>query len=99
MNGPTYTVSMMEKATGITLNIRQEWTGDVSDDPDDDWHNTVAFNWGENNYSCDCNRRLVFKRANGEETDVMLSECGNSAYHVNHITDDATGEIIYGGDE
>ncbi len=26
-----------------------------------------VFNWEENNYSCDCNRNLFFKRAKGEE--------------------------------
>lgn len=43
-----------------------------------------VFNWEENNYSCDCNRHLFFKRANDEETPQDFDmECTNGKYSVN----------------
>ena len=33
-----------------------------------------VFNWGENNYSCDCNRRIFFKRSKNELTNRILDK-------------------------
>ena len=45
-----------------------------------DKHPSV-FNWQDNNYSCDCNRRLFFKRAKGEKTNEV--ECSDGKFSVN----------------
>jgi hypothetical protein len=43
-----------------------------------------VFNWEENNFSCDCNRRLFFKRANNEEIeDDWNIECSDGKFSVN----------------
>lgn len=42
------------------------------------------FNWSENNYSCDCNRRLFFKRVKNEVTESDWDvECSEGMYSVN----------------
>lgn len=54
-----------------------------------------VFNWGENNYSCDCNRRLFFKRVENEETDEDWDmECSNGKFSVN-LKNKKDGEIYY----
>ncbi len=43
-----------------------------------------VFNWEENNYACDCNRRLFFKRTKGEETeDDWNTDCSDGKFSVN----------------
>ena len=43
-----------------------------------------VFNWEENNYSCDCNRRLFFKRVMNEVTDDDFDEeCSDGKFSVN----------------
>jgi hypothetical protein len=42
-----------------------------------------VFNWKENNYSCDCNRRLFFDRAIGAENDESDIECSDGKFSVN----------------
>tara|TARA_R110000851_G_scaffold249178_1_gene401702 strand:- start:217 stop:546 length:330 start_codon:yes stop_codon:yes gene_type:complete len=43
-----------------------------------------VFNWEENNYSCDCNRRLFFNRAKGIERDEDWDvECTDGKFSVN----------------
>jgi len=50
------------------------------------------FNWEENNYSCDCNRHLFFKRAKEDEDwDV---ECSDGKYSVN-LKNKKDGKIYY----
>ena len=55
-----------------------------------------AFNWQENNYSCDCNRRLFFKRAKGEETneDDWNVECSDGKFSVN-LKNKKDGVVYY----
>ena len=53
------------------------------------------FNWAENNYSCDCNRRLFFKRAKNEETeDDWNAECSNGKFSVN-LKNKKDGKVYY----
>jgi len=61
---------------------------DQEDILDDDGLN---FQWGEGNYSCDCNRSLFFHRAKGIE-EPEDRPCGDSAYSA-QIT--ADGVVIY----
>ena len=54
-----------------------------------------VFNWQENNYSCDCNRLLFFKRAGKEETESDWDvECTDGKYSVN-LKNKKNGEIYY----
>jgi len=54
-----------------------------------------TFNWEENNYSCDCNRLLFFKRVKGEETeDDFEVECSSGKFSVNLKTK-KDGNIYY----
>lgn len=54
-----------------------------------------VFNWEENNYSCDCNRRLFFKRAKGEETKEDWDvPCSDGKYSVN-LKNKKDGRIYY----
>ena len=42
------------------------------------------FNWQENNYACDCNRRIFFKKVNNELTDADWDiECSDDKFSVN----------------
>lgn len=53
------------------------------------------FSWEENNYSCDCNRHMFFKRAKGEtiEEDWEV-ECTWGKFSVN-LKNKKNGEIYY----
>ena len=54
-----------------------------------------VFNWEENNFSCDCNRRLFFKRANNEETeDDCNAECSDGKFSVN-LKNKKDGKVYY----
>lgn len=54
------------------------------------------FQWGENNYSCDCNRALFFARAAGEPDPEI--DCSEGLYVVERITDAETGEVLIEGE-
>jgi hypothetical protein len=60
----------------------------------DDKHPSI-FNWEENNYSCDCNRRLFFKIVNHEETeDDWNSACSDGKFSVN-LKNKKDGKVYY----
>lgn len=43
----------------------------------------VEFHWHDGNYGCDCNRKLLFARAAGEEDPPEeLDECGTVAFRI-----------------
>ena len=75
-NNPTYKVLLKHNPTGeerlLTLS---------------DWNKGTLFNWFENNYSCDCNRRLEFYRSKGLELGVIDSTCSEEEYSVVYIED------------
>jgi len=56
-----------------------------------------VFKWEDNNYSCDCNRRLCFDRASDtdedtdEDTDVV---CSHGKYSVN-LKNKKDGKVYY----
>lgn len=55
-----------------------------------------AFNWGQNNYACDCNRLLFFKKAKGEvivEEDFQV-ECTDDKFSVN-LKNKRDGVVYY----
>lgn len=54
-----------------------------------------VFNWEENNYSCDCNRSLLFKRANNKETeDDWNVGCSDGKFSVN-LKNKKDGKVYY----
>jgi hypothetical protein len=83
-----------EKVTNVSVlviaEIRNNKTGEVREyetteimEIGADYPNT--FNWAENNYSCDCNRRIFFKRAAGEPLCSLdcCPPCSDGLYSVN----------------
>lgn len=40
------------------------------------------FVWEEGNYSCDCNRELLFRRAGGEDPELISVGCGDERYRL-----------------
>lgn len=50
--------------------------------------------WSEGNYSCDCNRELIFERAAGKEPADDSTPCTDGRFSVN-LENPATGEIYY----
>lgn len=80
-----FTVHLRRNSDGLVRQIRRDgnWTGE-------DGH---EFLWTEGNYSCDCNRHLFFARAAGDEPAWDDLECGQSAYTIVKVTNDA-GETI-----
>jgi hypothetical protein len=54
-----------------------------------------VFNWEENNYACDCNRHLFFKRVNNDENDEDWDiECTHGKYSVN-LKNKKDGKVYY----
>ncbi len=82
----------------IIAEIRKNDTGEIREYEtceilmnDEDYPN--PFNWSENNYSCDCNRRLFFDRAGGGDEDWnTLCTCG--AFSVN-LKNKKDGDCYY----
>lgn len=69
----------------ILVHIRKNKTGEIRIYNDIIYFDDV-YMWEDGNYSCDCNRRLFFARANNEEED-WESGCGNTEYSVNIFLD------------
>ena len=69
--------------------IRDNETGKVRDYETDEiifngCEYPYIFNWEENNFSCDCNRRIFFKRVMGENEDSDFNQpCGSGKFSVN----------------
>lgn len=80
--------------------IRYNETGEVREYEtiellDIDCKQPSVFNWEENNYSCDCNRHLFFKRAKNEETEEDWDiTCTDGKYSVN-LRNKKNGEVYY----
>lgn len=70
----------------VIAQIRHNETGEVRDYETEDLmtgDETVphTYIWEEGNYSCDCNRRLFFLRAKGEEEPEEVP-CGEDTFSV-----------------
>jgi len=58
-----------------TVTIRDNTTGETRVCPMEcEWHEHSVFWWTEGNFSCDCNRRIVF------DGDVDAAECGHTRF-------------------
>jgi len=82
----------------ITAHIKNLKTGVVRKSEHQTWvdkqTNAVSvYMWEEGNYACDCNRRLFFARAVGEEED-WDSPCSSDQYDVK-LENPVTGNIFY----
>lgn len=69
-----YFVSILNKETCEVRRYREDST----------WNDTNEFIWSEGNFACDCNRHMMFQRANGEEPE-WGTPCGKSRYSVLEI--------------
>ena len=81
--------------------IRENATGEVVEFPTEEWMeqgygyaHPSTFNWAENNFSCDCNRKIFFDQAKGCEDDDSDISCGDGKFSVN-LKNALTGEIYY----
>ncbi len=88
----------------IKIEIRNNSTGEWRDIPigkydSEELDRWPPFYWTEGNYSCDCNRHLQFRRANGEigqyldYLDVVEhneGECGETEYSLRLTADDGS---------
>lgn len=82
-----------DEATGETVVYRDEQ--EYSEEWDDEDPNPTLFIWEEGNYSCDCNRRLFFERAKGNDPGLN-QPCGETRYSVLGY-DRITGSILFDG--
>jgi len=85
----------------IDVYIKNNETGEVRVYHDDfNWQDyeggtalsRILYQYGEGNYSCDCNRELFFARSVGEEGDDV--SCSETRFTITKITNRATGEVI-----
>lgn len=79
-----------EIAVECYARIKNNDTGEVRTHPtieyfiDESCNEPNYFNWEENNYSCDCNRRLFWLRANNEsDEDAWDIPCSDGKFSVN----------------
>lgn len=84
---------MAEIKNNITGEVREYETEEIFEIGEE--HPSV-FNWEENNYVCDCNRLLFFKRAlNEEELDEdWEAECSRGKFSVN-LKNKKDGKVYY----
>jgi hypothetical protein len=83
----------------IAVHLRDTRTGEATVYYDDGWWTDGAFSdfiWSEGNYSCDCNRFLFLKRAQGcEEPADDEGPCGDGGIAIDRIVDLTTGTTVY----
>lgn len=92
LNNAKFVIVIAEIKNNETGEIREYETEEILSH--DDEHPPV-FNWEENNYACDCNRRLFFKRVKNEETeDDWNVPCSDGKYSVN-LKNKFDGSVYY----
>lgn len=95
--GFPYSVSLTHVPSGETVEFTETW-----DYPNytrgEDWETDPVFLWADGNYSCNCNRDVVFQQAKGVENYDHGDDKGCvefDEYRVNWIRNNETGRIIY----
>jgi hypothetical protein len=79
------------------VHLRNNETGEVRVYREDSvWNGTNEFMWSEGNFSCDCNRAMMFQRAIDEEQ-TWDHDCGDQGYSVLRIVL-PDGREVYNGD-
>lgn len=92
MDGCIWVECIAEIRNNETGEIREYETHEILMEGEE--HPSV-FNWEDNNYSCDCNRILFFKRAKDEETDEDWNvECTDGKFSVN-LKNKKDGKVYY----
>lgn len=90
-----------EEQFDIEVHIRRASDGEVRIHKDE-YGNNPRYQWGDGNYSCDCNRYLFFERAGGRSgDDDPLDDdrgCSEADYVVERIVRAGTGEVLIEGD-
>lgn len=93
--------SIKGKIVSVIAEIRKNSTGEIREYVseeilENDTNFPSVFNWEENNYSCDCNRHIFFKRACNEVVtdDDFERECSDGKYSVN-LKNKKDGKIYY----
>lgn len=95
----TYWGTRYDVVKAIAL-IRDNFTGEVVEYNSEELLEVgeltpSVFNWAENNYSCDCNRRIFFRRTKGiEYKDCEDIPCSDGMFSVN-LKNALTGEFYY----
>ena len=77
----------------VTGEIRQYKTDTWWYEEDWDCGSPSVFLWEEGNYSCDCNRETLFRKAGGESF-IGETGCGENRYRVN-CQNPVHGEFFY----
>lgn len=87
---------MNEEKIPVQVYIRNNETGETRIYTDVHWtqkdfdEGYFQFQYGENNYACDCNRALFFARSNGEE-DPETRDCTVEKFTITQcLTPDGT---------
>jgi hypothetical protein len=93
-----YTIRLIEVLSGEARDYVLDMSGDEGESLEELEHG-IVFNWSENNYSCDCNRRILWYRAKGEEPPEDVNDrarvCrGWRGYRVESIKSQ-DGRVIY----
>jgi hypothetical protein len=80
-------VEIRDNDTGI---VREYQNADILTDGGAE---PSSYIWEDGNYSCDCNRRLFFARAAGEDED-WDSDCSDGLYSV-RVRNKKSGRVFY----
>lgn len=76
-----YIFTLFDKKNNITIDYHENF----------DWEdeNLMLFQWLQNNYSCDCNRRLFIDIANNiKEEDIPEYNCGSEVKILKILRED-----------
>lgn len=90
-------ITRLSDGAQVVIEENNEWPNKVEQDRDEEWRG-IDFMWREGNYSCDCNRALMFIRAfeKREPEDDEETECTEGRYKAELQLDGETDwrEII-----
>lgn len=85
-----YTIRIREASTGKEVESHDDW---IPWERDPTGEEGLHFMFADGNYSCDCNRKLFFGRAEDIEFSDEDTPCGHNQYFV-RITLDETGKVV-----
>lgn len=77
-------IKLVRREDGLAVEFGHEWADEIL--------HCLAYEWRDNNYSCDCRRDTLFRRALGlPERDT---DCGEDMYLCEYIRDEG-GTLLY----
>ena len=87
-----WVIAIAEIKNNETGEIREYETHEILEEGEE---YPYVFNWEENNYACDCNRRIFFKRVKNENTEEdFKTECSDGKFSVN-LKNKLDGVVYY----